>query len=115
MKYWMLVLIPILALSIGCGKPYVMGTPIGKAKLKQIVPGTATDAKVIEVFGEPFKKETVTGETTKYTYTYYSEQPRIFTEDKVTKQILEVYTKGGMIQKYYLKSEGIADVSEAGK
>ena len=60
MKYWMLVLIPVVALSIGCA-PTIMGTPIDRAKLDQIVPGTTTDAKVMEVFGQPFKKEMVAG------------------------------------------------------
>ena len=115
MKYWMLVLIPVLALSIGCGKPYVMGTPIDKAKLEQITPGTTPDDKLMQVFGEPFKKEMVAGDMTKYTYTYYKDEPRFWSKNKVTKQTLEVYTKGGMIQKYDLKNEGIDNVSGSGK
>jgi hypothetical protein len=113
MKYWMLVLIPVLALSIGCGKPTIMGSPIDKAKLEQIVPGTTTDSKLQEVFGQPFKTETVAGDMTKYTYTYFEEYPRVFRKNKVTKQTLEVYTKGGMVQKYDLKNEGVGDVSAA--
>ncbi len=38
MKFWMLLLIPVIAFSIGCA-PTIMGTPIDKAKLEQIVPG----------------------------------------------------------------------------
>ena len=113
MKYWMLVLIPVLALSIGCGKPYITGTPIDKAKLEQIVPGTTPEAKVMEVFGAPFKQEMVGGGMTKYTYTYFEEYPRIFRKNKVNKQTLDVYTQGGMVQKYDLKNEGIGDVSAA--
>ena len=112
MKYWMLVLIPVVALSIGCA-PTIMGTPIDRAKLDQIVPGTTTDAKVMEVFGEPFKKEMVAGNMTKYTYTYFEEYPRIFRKNKVNKQTLDVYTQGGMVQKYDLKNEGIGDVAAA--
>ena len=111
MKYWMLVLIPVLALSIGCMKPTISGTPIDKGKLEQIVPGTATEAKVTEVFGEPFKKEMVAGDMTKYTYTYFEEYFRFFRKNKVNKQTLEVYTKGGMVQNYDLKNEGVDNVS----
>jgi len=110
MKYWMLVLIPIMAFAIGCA-PTIMGTPIDRAKLDQIVPGTTTDAKVMEVFGQPFKKEMVAGDMNKYTYTYFEEYFRFFRKNKVNKQTLEVYTKGGMVQKYNLKNEGIGDVS----
>jgi hypothetical protein len=112
MKYWMLVLIPVVALSIGCA-PTIMGTPIDRAKLAQIVPGTTTDAKVMEVFGQPFKTETVAGDTTKYTYTYFEEYFRFFRKNKVNKQTLDVYTQRGMVQKYDLKNEGIGDVSAA--
>ena len=113
MKYWMLVLIPVMAFSIGCGKPTIMGTPIDRAKLEQIVPGTTTDAKVMEVFGQPFKKEMVAGDMTKYTYTYFENQPRFWSKNKVNKQTLDVYTKGGLVQKYDLKNEGIDNVSAA--
>jgi hypothetical protein len=113
MKYWMLVLIPVMALSLGCGKPTMMGTPIDKAKLEQVVPGTTTDAKVMEIFGEPFKKEMVAGNMTKYTYTYFKDQPRFWSKNVRTKQILELYTQGGVVQKYDLKNEGIDKVSAA--
>jgi outer membrane protein assembly factor BamE (lipoprotein component of BamABCDE complex) len=112
MKYWMLVLIPVMALSIGCGKSYQMGTPIDKAKLDQIVPGTTTDAKVMEIFGEPFKKEMVAGDMTKYTYTYFEDQPRFWSKNRNLKQTMELYTQGGVVQKYDLKNEGINRVTE---
>jgi hypothetical protein len=113
MKYWMLVLIPVMAFTLGCGKPNIMGTPIDKAKLEQVVPGATTDAKVMEIFGEPFKKEMVAGGATKYIYTYYEEHPRIIRKNKVYKQTLELYTQGGMVQKYDLKNEGIDKVTAA--
>ncbi len=113
MKYWMFVLVAVLALSIGCAKPYMSGTPIDRAKLEQIVPGTTTDAKVTEIFGEPFKKEMISGDMTKYTYTSFMDQPRFWYKNKVTKQTLEVYTRGGMVEKYDLKKEGVDDVSTA--
>ena len=112
MKYWIFVLIPVLALSLGCGKPYVMGTPIDKSRMAQIVPGASPEAKVTEIFGEPFKKEMVEGDMTKYTYTYYMEEPRFWSKNKVTKQTLDVYTKDGLVRKYDLKNEGISLGSE---
>jgi SmpA / OmlA family len=108
MKFWMLLLIPVIAFSIGCA-PTIMGTPIDKAKLEQLVPGTTPEAKVTELFGQPFKKEMVSGDMTKYTYTYYEEHPRIFRKNVQTKQILDVYTQGGVVLKYDLRKEGIGD------
>ncbi len=105
MKFWMLLLIPVIAFSIGCA-PVYMGTPIDQAKVDQIGPGTP-EGKVTEVLGEPFKKEAVSADTTKYTYTYYEENPRIFRKNIQTKHILEVYTKGGKVEKYDLKKESI--------
>jgi len=113
MKYWMLVLIPVMAFSLGCGKPTMMGTPIDKAKLEQVVPGATTDAKVMEIFGEPFKKEMVAGGATKYTYTYFEDRPRFWSKNKRIKQTLDVYTQGGKVQKYDLKNEGIDKVTAA--
>jgi outer membrane protein assembly factor BamE (lipoprotein component of BamABCDE complex) len=111
MKFWMLLLIPVIAFSIGCGKPYSVGTPIEKAQLDQIVPGTS-EGKVTEVFGQPLKKEKVSADTTKYTYSYFEEQPRVWTKNIVIKHTLEVYAKGGMVQKYDLKKEGVDSVSK---
>jgi len=113
MKYWLLVLIAILAFTLGCGKPMITGTPIDKGKLEQIIPGTTKEAKVTEIFGEPFKKEMVAGGATKYTYTYFEEHPRIFRKNKVQKQTLELYTQGGVVQKYDLKNEGVDNVTAA--
>lgn len=108
MKFWMLLLIPVIAFSIGCA-PIIMGTPIDKAKLEQLVPGKTPEAKVTELFGQPFKKEMVSGDMTKYTYTYYEENPRIFRKNVQTKQLLDVYTQGGTVLKYDLRKEGIGD------
>ncbi len=107
MKYWMLVLVPVIAFSIGCGKPIMMGTPIDKAKLEQIVPGTTSEAKVVELFGQPQKKEMMSGNINKLTYTYYEEQPRFWTKNVQIKHILDVYTQGGVVQKYEMRKEGI--------
>ena len=111
MKFWMLLLIPVIAFSIGCGKPYYVGTPIEKAKLDQLIPGTTPEGKVTDVFGQPFKKEAVSADTTKYVYTYFEQQPRVWTKDIVIKHTLEVYAKGGMVQKYDLKKEGVESVT----
>jgi outer membrane protein assembly factor BamE (lipoprotein component of BamABCDE complex) len=106
MKFWMLLLIPVIAFSIGCGKPYTVGTPIEKAQLDQIVPGTS-EGKVTEVLGQPLKKEKVSADTTKYTYSYFEENPRVWTKYIVIKHTLEVYAKGGMVQRYDLKKENV--------
>ena len=113
MKFWMLLLIPVIAFSIGCAStPQTVGKPIEKAQLDQIVPGTTPEAKVTQVFGQPLKTEKVSADTTKYVYSYYDEQPRIWTKNIVVKHTLEVYTKGGIVQKYDLKKEGVDSVSK---
>ena len=108
MRFWMVLLIPVIAFSIGCA-PTIMGTPIDKAKLEQIVPGTTPEGKVAELFGQPYKKEIVWGDTTKHTYTYFEEHPRIFRKNVQIKHILDVYTQGGVVQKYDLRKEGVED------
>ena len=112
MRYLMFLLIPVIAFSIGCGKPYIVGTPIEKAKVDQIVPGTTKEDKVVEMFGQPMKKEkTPTGEM-KYIYGYYEEYPKFWTKNIRHKTTLEIFTKDGVVQKYDLKREG---VDEEGK
>jgi hypothetical protein len=113
MKFWMLLLIPVIAFSIGCGKPYYVGTPIDKAKLDQIIPGTTSEMKVIKLLGKPFKSEAAPGGMTKHIFTYYEEQPRIFTKNKQIKHTLDVYTEDGVVQKYDLKKEGVDSVTAA--
>jgi outer membrane protein assembly factor BamE (lipoprotein component of BamABCDE complex) len=68
MKYLLLLLIPVMAFSIGCGMPYKVGTPVDKAKVDQIIPGTTSEDKVVEMLGQPAKKETVGEDQTKYVY-----------------------------------------------
>ncbi len=109
MKFWMLLLIPIMAFSIGCGKPIIMGTPIDKAKVDQIVPGTTSEAQVKQIFGPPDKTEMVSGDVTKHTYSYYEEHPRIIRKDVQIKHVLDVYTQKGVVQKYDLRREGVED------
>jgi hypothetical protein len=107
MRFWMLLLIPVIAFSIGCGKPIMMGTPIDKAKLEQLVPGKTPEGKLAEIFGQPDKKEMVSGGMTKYTYSYYEEHPRIFSKTEQIKQVLDVYTQKGTVLKYDLRKEGV--------
>ncbi len=107
MRFWMLLLIPVMVFSIGCAKPIIMGTPIDKAKVEQIVPGTTSEGKVVELFGQPMKTEMVSGGLTKHTYSYYEEHPRFWTKNIQIKHVLDVYTRGGVVQKYDMRKEGI--------
>ncbi len=107
MKYLMILLVPVIAFSLGCAKPYMVGTPIDKAKVDQLVPGTTTESKVTELFGQPEKKESMSSGQTKYVYSYYEEIPKIFTKNIQHKTILEILTGGGVVQKYDLKREAI--------
>ena len=106
MKYLMLVVVLVFAFSLGCGKPITIGTPIEKAKVDQLIPGTTPESKVVELFGQPMKTEQ-TAEGVKHIYSYYEESPRIIRKNIQKKTTLEVLTKGGVVQKYDLKREGI--------
>ena len=108
MKYLLLVLIPVIAFSVGCGTPYVVGKPIEKAKVDQMVPGTTKEDKVMEMFGQPEKKEMTPAGETKYTYSYFEVTPRFFWKDREQKNILEVYTKNGTVLKYDFRREGVS-------
>lgn len=112
MKYLLLLMIPVIAFSVGCGKPYMVGTPIDKAKVDQIIPGKTPEAKVVEMFGQPATKEAVAAGGMKYVYNYYSEEPRFWTKNVVQKTRLEVFTKDGVVQRYEIKKEGIDSVSQ---
>ena len=112
MKYLLLLLIPVIAFSIGCGKPYMVGTPLDKTKVDQIIPGTTSENKVVEMLGQPATKETVGAGQMKYVYNYFSVEPRFWTKDVRRKTALEVITKDGVVQRYELKRESIDSVSQ---
>jgi outer membrane protein assembly factor BamE (lipoprotein component of BamABCDE complex) len=105
-KYLLFALIPVIALAIGCGKPYFIGTPIDKSKVDQIVPGTTTEAKLIEMFGQPASKDTVAGEI-RYTYSHYENHPKFWMKDVVYKSTLQVFAKNGVVQRYDFRKEGV--------
>ncbi|MGA2954898.1 MAG: outer membrane protein assembly factor BamE [Thermodesulfobacteriota bacterium] len=111
MKYLLLLLIPVMAFSIGCGQPYMVGTPLDKAKVDQIIPGTTSEDKVVEMLGQPAKKETVGAGQMKYVYNYFSVEPRFWTKNVERKTALEVFTKDGVVQRYEFKREGVDSVS----
>jgi outer membrane protein assembly factor BamE (lipoprotein component of BamABCDE complex) len=111
MKYLLLLLVPVIAFSIGCSKPYMVGTPLDKAKVDQIIPGTTSEDKVVEMLGQPAKKETVGAGEMKYVYNYFSTEPRFWAKDVVHKTALEVFTQNGVVQRYEFKREGIDSVS----
>jgi hypothetical protein len=107
MKYAILLLVLLISFSFGCGKPYMVGKPIEKAKLDQIVPGTTPEAKITEMFGNPEKKEMMGGGQMKYVYSYFYGEPRFWTLDVMEKTTLEVITKNGVVVKYDLNKQTI--------
>jgi len=112
MKYLLLLLIPVMAFSIGCGKPYMVGTPLDRAKVDQIIPGTTSEDKVVEMLGQPAKKETVGEGQMKYVYNYFSVEPKFWRKDVERKTSLEVFTKNGVVQRYELKREGVDSINQ---
>ncbi len=115
MKSLLLLLILVMAFSIGCAKPYMVGTPVDKAKVDQIVPGTTSEDKVVAVLGQPAQKETVGAGQMKYVYNYFSVEPRFWTKDIERKTTLEVLTQNGVVQKYEFKREGVETISGSGQ
>ncbi len=111
MKYLLLIMIPVLALSFACAKPYVVGTPIDKGKVDQIVPGTTKEGQIVDMFGQPAKKETTSSGETKYVYSYYTTIPKFWSKDVQQKTSLEVYANKGVVSKYDIKREGVNSVS----
>jgi len=112
MRYLMLILIPLMAVSLGCSQSYMVGTPVQKAQVDQIVPGTTPESKVVEMFGQPEKREMTSSGETKYVYSYFEETPRFWMKDAVRKNILEVYSKNGVVERYDFRREGVNSVSE---
>jgi outer membrane protein assembly factor BamE (lipoprotein component of BamABCDE complex) len=110
-KYLLFLLIPVIAVAIGCGKPYFVGTPIEKSKVDQVVPGTTGEGKIVEMFGQPSKKETLETGETKYTYSYFEEHPNFWSKNVIHKSTLEIFAKNGVVQKYDFKKEGVDSVS----
>jgi outer membrane protein assembly factor BamE (lipoprotein component of BamABCDE complex) len=111
MKCLLLLLIPVMAFSIGCGMPYTVGTPLDKAKVDQIIPGTTSEDKVVEMLGQPTKKEIVGEGQMKYVYIYYSVEPKFWVKDVERKTALEVLTQNGVVQKYEFKREGVDSIN----
>ena len=112
MKYLLVLLIPVIAFSIGCGKPYVVGTPLDKAKLDQIIPGVTSEDKVVEILGQPAMKESVGAGQMKSVYNYFSVEPNFWAKDDEQKNTLEVFTKDGVVQRYEMKRERVGSVSQ---
>ena len=112
MKYLLLLLIPVMVFSIGCGKPYMVGTPLDKAKVDQIIPGTTSEDKVVEMLGQPAKKEAIAAGQVKYIYNYFTVEPKFWTKDVERKNTLEVFTKDGVVQRYEFRREGVNEVSQ---
>jgi outer membrane protein assembly factor BamE (lipoprotein component of BamABCDE complex) len=106
-KYLLLVLIPVLAFAIGCGKPYFIGTPIEKSKMDQIVPGKTSESQLTQMFGQPTTKETLRTGETRYAYSYFEQHPRFWSKDVVYKSTLEIFAKNGVVQRYDFKREGV--------
>lgn len=110
-KYLLFALIPVIALAVGCGKPYFIGTPIDKSKVDQIQPGTTSEAKLTEMFGQPASKDNVAGET-RYTYSYYESHPKFWSKDVVYKSTLQIFAKNGVVQRYDFRREGVDSARE---
>jgi len=112
MKIMTPIVILLIGFSFGCAQPYIVGKAIEPSKVDQIVPGTTSENKVVEIFGQPTKKETIAGGGMRYDYSYYQEIPQIWTKTIQQKDTLEIFIQRGVVQKYDLKKEGINPAKE---
>ncbi len=104
----LVVIVAIFVFSLGCaGAPQTRGTPIESAKIEQLVPGTTDEGKVVEMFGNPARKETGGNGQVKYIYSYYQDVPKIWRKNIQQKSLLEIYLQDGVVQRYDLKQDGI--------
>ncbi len=55
------LVIGLMVLIVGCGKPYVKGKPVDEAKIAQIQLGKSTTNQVVSLLGKPEKVEPVPG------------------------------------------------------
>jgi len=110
MRYLTVLLILIVGFTFSCAPAVTKGRAIDKAKMDQLVVGETKVEKLVEIFGEPDKKETVKPGEEKYTYTYYRLIPHWWTKDEVQDQKLEVTIVGGVVMKFNLRGEVVAPI-----
>ncbi len=95
--------IGLMAVIVGCGKPYVVGKPVNEAKLAQIQLGKSTADQVVSILGKPEKVEPAPAGGEKYIYYYYQDKPtRFWRVSDVQEQRLEVTLKGGIVERVNL-------------
>jgi hypothetical protein len=106
MRIASLVLILLLAFTVSCGPTITRGKWIDEEKRTEIINGQTTSNRVVELFGQPDKIETIPSGGEKYTYQYYREEyEHWYTLPKYEKQDLEVFLKDGMVQEYVFTRE----------
>ena len=106
MRIASLVLILLLAFTVSCGPSITRGKYIDAERRNEIVNGTTTADRVVELFGQPDKIEQLPSGGEKYTYEYYHEEyEHWYTLPKYEKQNLEVSLKDGMVQDYVFTRE----------
>jgi len=106
MRIASLVLILLLAFTVSCGPTITRGKYIDAERRNEIVNGTTTSDRVVELFGQPDKVEKLSSGGEKYTYEYYHEEyEHWYTLPKYEKQNLEISIKDGMVQDYVFTRE----------
>ncbi len=106
MRYMRIMIVFLLAFSVGCGSMMVEGKKIDSAKLKQLTPGASSARKVEQLFGKPEKIENLPTGEQMYVYWYDMIKEPWYTSEAVDKQRLEVTVKDGIVQSYRLRTQG---------
>jgi len=111
MRYLTILLILIVGFSFGCAPTVTRGRLIDKTKMDQLVVGETKAEKLVQIFGEPEKKETVKPGEEKYTYTYYQMIPHWWTKHEVQEQKLEVTVVDGLVTKFNFRGDVVAPIT----
>jgi hypothetical protein len=90
----------LMVFVFGCSSTVIEGKRIDTEKMKQLVIGQTSDAKVEELFGKPAKIEKADPGIETYIYSYSAIQSFCWTIDRVGKEKLELGMRNGIL-KYY--------------
>jgi len=100
MRILSLLLVLMLAFTFACAPKIIEGRKIDSAKVKQLVAGTTSVNKVVELLGAPSKTENLPDGDVLYVYTYLTEDPHWWTVDDIHGQRLEITLHKGLVKDY---------------
>ncbi len=108
MKYWAILLMVSMAVTMGCAQTYSVGKHFDMANVSQITPGATTADQLVSLLGKPEKVEPMGSGGEKYIYYYYQEKPAPgYRLADVEQQRLEVSMMNSVVQRVNLVQQRI--------